>query len=270
MPYNPTATYVATVRIIANGEEGEADVFNRPTEDLDSRTAYLKAHMDTAEGTLGFQASAISDLQGDISALNDALANLDSDSIAWPGSATIPNAASLTAAVELAATLGGGGGGGALTIRFGATAPGGTTIVHNLGDANHAVDVNLATISTLTSQEAAAVGDLYVVRGVNEDVVYNTGSATGVLFDYVAAPYAASGVVLAGTAVFAGVGSSTEIVHNLGNSTHAVALSICSASAITEEDAASIGAYHVIKGANSDFVYNSGLNNSTPFTYIIS
>ena len=276
MSYNPTVTFVADILELANGEPGEADVFNRPIEQLDSRTLYLKQEIEANDGelaaiysSLGTAISDIGILTSDISALSDDLTNLSAESIAWPGSATIPSASDLAAAVELAAQSGGGGGGTTVTVRFGATTLAGTVITHNLGDTNHAVSIQLATIATMTPEQAANVGEFYVVRGANADTVYSTGGLEGILFDYTATPFATSGTILAGTATFGSL-TGTLITHNLGNDVHSTQVLPSDTSAIAASDAANIGATYIVRGVNSDTIYNTGPNNTVPFTYIIS
>lgn len=264
MPYNPTATFVATIRTVINGEPGSADTFNRPTEDLDSRTLYLKAQRDA-------HASSIGSLQSAVTALQNYDANLSAEMIGWPGTDHISTgqAANVAEAIELAATLGGGGGGANVVIRTGVTSLSGATVVHNIGNIDHATAVTISTQAPITAEQAAGIGEFYVVRGANEDVVYTTGNVAGVMFDFIASENPGSGTVNSGSATFS-ASTGTVITHNIGNVNHRFVVSISDTSLQSADAVASVGAVYIVRGAMTDTVYNTGTNNTLKFDYIIS
>lgn len=62
----------------------------------------------------------------------------------------------------------------------------GTTIVHNLGTSDHYVSVTPAGTANYVRRDIAALGEIYVEKGSNSDVVYKTGGprSDGIAFDW--------------------------------------------------------------------------------------
>lgn len=271
MPYNPTATFVANVLPVNNGELGNEDVFNRPVQNLDSRTLYLKQEVVANDADILALGNSLSALSLDFSNLVAEVGALTSDDIEWSGSNTIPAGGTVTEAVELAASLGGGGGGpaGALILRYGLTSLAGTVINHSIGSVEHAVSLILSTTGAITAAQAASIGELYVVRGVNEDTVYMTGSLDGQFFDYMASRNNGSGSVVFGSGTFNGL-AGANVIHNLGTDVHKVSINISQDTAIAAADAAAVGAIYVVRGPDIDVVYNTGSNVTLGFDFIVS
>lgn len=68
---------------------------------------------------------------------------------------------------------------------------GGSTITHNLGTIGHFVCVTPADIIDFDEITIASIGEVYVKKGTNQDVVYHTGgeSVNGVKFDWEVVKY---------------------------------------------------------------------------------
>jgi hypothetical protein len=73
MPYNPVATFVASIRILVDDELGSEENFGRPIEDLDSRTLYLNAAKPAAWSALSALVDSIVIVQAALSDSNSAL-----------------------------------------------------------------------------------------------------------------------------------------------------------------------------------------------------
>lgn len=271
MPYNPTATFVASVQVIIDGEQGDADVFNRPIENLDSRTLFLKSQQEGIRTDLDDHIVTFGNLVTAHNNLASSVGELDAADISFDGTPTIPSATSVADAIEQAAQLGNGGGGAAgdVIIRYGSTLIAGTEITHNLGNSDHAATVTISTLGSMTVDQAANVGDLFIVKGANSDMVYMTGAEEGVLFDYLASENPGSGSILSGVGTFSSH-AGTVITHNLGNANHRTVIQISDTSLPDVKDVAYVGGIYIVRGENADTVYNSGKNASLKFDYIIS